>query len=142
MYAYSMAAAHEDLPHFTMMHYMVSNTDMDEEGWKWIDNLETDVCQPPKVTAGDNDLGISSMTFYPGKPMPTVVHFCQFFRIGELGFHKRRLQKSIFDCDFPLLVDPPLDIGKLDYKNRDGEVSNELCMYGCMHVLVIVHEET
>ena len=123
MYAYSMAAAHEDLPHFTVMHYMISNTDMDEEGWRWIDQLETDVCEPPKVSPGTNDLGISEITFYPGRPMPTVVHFCQFFRIGELGFHKRRLQKALFDCDFPLLIDPPIDVGKLDYKNRDGEVS-------------------
>ena len=32
MYAYSMAAAHEQLPHFTMYHYMVSNTFIDGEG--------------------------------------------------------------------------------------------------------------
>ena len=46
MYAYSIAAAHEYLPHFTMMHYMVSNTQMrDEEGWKWVDDLGDDVSE-------------------------------------------------------------------------------------------------
>ena len=54
--------------------------------------------------------------------MPTLVHYCQFFRIGELGFHKRRVEESILGCDFPLMVEPPLDIGTLRYKNRDGEI--------------------
>lgn len=39
MYAYSMAAAHQELPHLTLMNYMISNTDMDEEGWPFIDAL-------------------------------------------------------------------------------------------------------
>ena len=54
--------------------------------------------------------------------MPTLVHYCQFFRIGELGFHKRRIEESILGCDFPLMVEPPTDIGTLRYKNRDGEI--------------------
>eukprot|EP01035_Chromulina_nebulosa_P018906 gene18906-24709_t len=42
MYAYSMAAAHENLPHTILTSYMISNTDMDEEGWKYIDELKDD----------------------------------------------------------------------------------------------------
>lgn len=30
MYAYSMAAAHQELPHLRMDHFMVSNIDIDE----------------------------------------------------------------------------------------------------------------
>jgi hypothetical protein len=47
MYAYSMAAAHVDLPHFTMESLMVSNVHAGDEGWKWIDMLEDNVCEPP-----------------------------------------------------------------------------------------------
>lgn len=40
MYAYSMAAAHEKLPHFQFEHFMVSNTDAGGEGWPLIDKLD------------------------------------------------------------------------------------------------------
>ena len=122
-----------------MMHYMVSNTAMNEEGWKWIDALEDDVCQPPAVVQAGTPASSTSSTsggagdplptaaidrtaYYPGRPMPTVVHHCQFFRIGELGFQKRRIEMNIFNCDFPLMVDPDVGVGKLRYKNRDGEI--------------------
>ncbi|KAJ1434200.1 hypothetical protein B484DRAFT_394152 [Ochromonadaceae sp. CCMP2298] len=109
MYAYSMAAAHEQLPHFTVENMMVSNTDAYDEGWKWVDQLKDDVCVPP--TEG---------IYYPDLQMPSVVHFCQFFRAGELGFQKRRIKKALFDCDAPMMEDPPLNLGTVKYKNRDG----------------------
>ena len=111
MYAYSMAAAHRNLSHITMTHYMVSNIDMDEEGWKYIDAFGDNVCNPP----------INGI-FYPNKPLPNVLHYCQFYRSGEIGFQKRRVRKSIFDCDKPMFAALPLDLGKNRYKNRDGEV--------------------
>lgn len=113
MYAYSMAAAHQNLPHVTLLNYMVSNTDADDEGWPHIDALGSDVCQPPDTN------GI----FYPGKVFPTVLHFCQFYRAGIFGFQKRRLQKFLFSCDYPILRELPIDLGNITYKNRDGEVS-------------------
>lgn len=113
MYAYSMAAAHEDLPHATMEHFMVSNTQMHGEGWKFIDALQDDVCRPA-----------FNGIYYPGMPLPTFLHHCQFFRVGELGFQKRRIPKSLFECDKPLLADIPEGFAKLDYKNRDGEVNS------------------
>lgn len=112
MYAYSMAAAHENLPHFTMYHYMISNTFMDGEGWPWIDNLGDDVCQPPDAEGH----------YYPGLPLPIFLHYCQFFRAAEIGFQKRRVRKVAFDCDYPLMKELPRNLGKTTYKNRDGEV--------------------
>jgi hypothetical protein len=112
MYAYSMAAAHVDLPHTTMVHYMVSNVDTGkDEGWSYIDPMGDDVCEDPVD-------GI----FYPGKPLPNVLHHCQFYRSGEIGFQKRRIRKSIFECDQPMLAALPKELGKNRYKNRDGEV--------------------
>ena len=122
MYAYSMAAAHESLPHFSMSHYMISNTFANDEGWRWIDTLQDDICLPPTQT-GISDTGIPMYRYYNSQPLPNLLHYCQFFRIGEIGFHKRRIKPEIFNCDFPLMLDPPIDIGKTDYKNRDGEVS-------------------
>jgi hypothetical protein len=123
MYAYSMGAAHAELPHFTMTHYMVSNTFVNEEGWPWIDVLDTDVCVPPTATSDSDPNGVGErLEFYPGKSMPIFLHYCQFFRAGELGFQKRRFRKDMFQCDRPMMVDPPLDLGTVDYKNRDGEI--------------------
>lgn len=114
MYAYSMAAAHEELPHFTVLHHMVSNTHMAEEGWKWVDVLNDDVCVPPDASTG---------LYYSDKPMPTFLHYCQFFRSGEFGFQKRRIRKSIFDCNSPMMAELPSKLGTSEYKNRDGEVN-------------------
>ncbi|CAE7489782.1 unnamed protein product, partial [Symbiodinium microadriaticum] len=123
MYAYSMAAAHNRLPHLQLDHFMVSNVDMDQgEGWQWVDALGDDTCVAP------NAEGI----FYPDRPMPTFVHYCQFFRAAEWGFHKRRVYGDIFSCHRPMLLDPHLPHGDrapadrritmVDFKDRDGEI--------------------
>ncbi len=111
MYAYSMAAAHEELPHLRMDHFMVSNIDAGGEGWPWVDALGDDVCQPPVD-------GI----YYPTKPLPTFAHYCQFYRAEKIGYHKRRMPGDIFSCEKPLLVDIPPSLAFVDHKNRDGEV--------------------
>ena len=98
-------------PLFTMMSFMVSNTHVNDEGWRWVDNLDNRVCEPPV-----------DGVFYPGFILPSVLHFCQFFRAGEFGFQKRRIKKNLFDCDQPLMAALPRDLGVVDYKNRDGEV--------------------
>ena len=112
MYAYSMAAAHEDLPHLSPVHHMVSNIDTgDAEGWAHIHALE-DVCEPPKD-------GI----FFPGKPLPSVLHYCQTYFAGKLGFSKRRVSKQIFSCEHDMLVDPSEMLKGVDYIVTDSDVS-------------------
>lgn len=113
MYAYSMASAHEKLPHFQMEHYMISNTDAGGEGWPWIDALsDEEVCAPPVN-------GI----FLPDKPLPTVMHFCQFYRAGEIGFGKRKLPRDIFSCESPLLVEPSSNLSVTDFRIRNEKVN-------------------
>jgi hypothetical protein len=46
MYAYSMAAAHEKLPHLQVDNYMVSSSDAGGEAWPHVDGLPQ-VCIPP-----------------------------------------------------------------------------------------------
>ena len=80
MYSYSMAAAHEKLPHLQLENYMVSDVYGYGEGWPHVLSL-TDVCVPPVD-------GI----FYPGLSLPNLVHYCQSYRIGNLGFFKRAVR--------------------------------------------------
>jgi hypothetical protein len=110
MYAYSMAAAHENLPHLQMEHYMVSNTDSPGEGWPLIDRLN-DACRPPVD-------GI----YFSGTPLPTVVHYCQSFRAGAFGFAKRQAPKNMFSCESPMFADLPNDLDKINWRNKDGKV--------------------
>jgi hypothetical protein len=192
MYAYSMAAAHVDLPHFTMESLMVSNVHAGDEGWKWIDMLEDNVCEPPvdgvfypgmlvrhcggmclvcayidailldsvvpmsshlhtcaapsqrrwcdrsqvsvvvsyvplslftSTLRSDHRLSLTNSTAVcSGKVLPDVLHFCQFYRAGEFGFQKRRIKKQMFECGHEMMAELPRDLGKINYKNRDGEV--------------------
>lgn len=110
MYAYSMGAAHEQLPHTQLENYMVSNVHAGGEGWPLVDKLE-DPCVPPDET------GI----FYPGQPLPSVVHYCQGYRAGEIGIMKHRIPKQTFTCGQPLLLEPPVELGFTDYHMKDGK---------------------
>jgi hypothetical protein len=74
--------------------------------------------------------------------MPSVLHFCQFYRAGEFGFQKRRIKKEMFNCDHPLMAELPRDIGKIDYKNRDGEVSAWFWRQLCCVTRIQLHLDT
>ena len=111
MYAYSMAAAHERLPHLQIENYMVSSSDAGGEAWPHVDRL-TQVCVPP-----DED-GI----FYKGLPMTTVVHYCQGYRVGDIGYQKRRVPHNIFSCESPMLMDLPQDLGQTLYNIKSEKV--------------------
>ncbi len=111
MYAYSMAAAHERLPHLQVDHYMVSNIDAGGEGWKWVDELQQNVCQP-----------YNGELFFPGENLPTVLHFCQTYRVGEFTFTKRRVPHSLFTCDSPMFADTPPELASSDFIIKNGQV--------------------
>jgi hypothetical protein len=116
MYAYSMASAHERLPHLQLDHYMVSNVEAGGEGWDWVDKLEQ-VCIPP------NQDGV----FYENHDLPTVVHYCQSYRAAEYFFAKRRVPHDLFDCNHPLFVELPSSIAQSDYFiNKNAEVRRRL----------------
>lgn len=101
MYAYSIAAAHNKLPHLRLDHYMISNIDAAGEGWPWIDKIEDYVC-------GD----------YPdmGLDQPVFLHYCQFYRVEHWGFHKRRVDEHLFSCESPLFKIPPEDLEDTHWK--------------------------
>jgi hypothetical protein len=54
--------------------------------------------------------------------MTTVVHYCQNYRAGELGFQKRRVPHDIFSCESPMLAIPPANLAESKYKVKAGKV--------------------
>lgn len=114
MYAYSMAAAHLDLPHFQMEQYMVSNTEAGAEGWPWVDSLE-DSCMSPDA------VGI----FYRDKPIPTVLHYCQTFRLGGLSFYKGAHRDKFIDCNTSPMPAMPPSACRIDLKGISWEKERE-----------------
>lgn len=86
MYAYCMAAAHLDLPHQLVDHLMISNVNCGGEGWPFVDALkqntgEENVCET--MMTGSVDLLNSPQSAIP---LPTVIHFCQRYTIGDTFF--------------------------------------------------------
>jgi hypothetical protein len=107
-----MAAAHERLPHLQLDHHMVSHPDAYSEGWEWVDALP-EACLPP------NEEG----EYYPGYNLPTVIHYCQSYRVGEYFFTKRRVPHDIFDCGHPIFVDLPRTLAQSEYFiNKNAQV--------------------
>ena len=126
MYAYSMAAAHEKLPHLSMYHYMVSNSEGGGEGWEYVDDLE-DVCEQPsslvEVPGQPTHMGnVRVERFYEGKPLPVLFHYCQHFSITpELSFYKgAHRDASSMSCEtkpYPMCL--PDTVGKhIDFKQH------------------------
>lgn len=125
MFAYCIAAAHLNLPHQLIDHLMVSNTQVGGEGWNFVDNLTKNVgsnhvCEIMTNTDVDSLHSPASTV-----PLPTVIHYCQRYIIGQWFFGKRRVPKNYFTCDHPLLKVPPMDLDEIEYKIAPGEADSE-----------------
>ena len=44
-----------------------------------------------------------------------VIHFCQRYEVDKYFYAKRKVPHDIFTCDFPLLVEPPMNLGSGKY---------------------------
>jgi len=131
MFAFCIAAAHLELPHQNIDSLMISNVDCAGEGWDFVDAISEkegtkDFCtiamDPPM-----SRMGLSPTS--PSSPLavPSVVHFCQRYFIGDWFFGKRKMPKNFFTCESALLAEPPGDIvstvdfggpKKMDLKHR------------------------
>jgi peptidyl serine alpha-galactosyltransferase len=122
MYAYSMAAAHEKLPHAIFYQYMVSNAEGGGEGWDFVDDLD-DVCMAPmspaEVVSEPDSTGIKVERFFADSPMPILFHYCQHFKItNTLSFYKGGHRDNIMSCNtqpFPM-CESGKDGHGIDYK--------------------------
>ena len=83
--------------------------------------------------------------FYPGTPLPTVVHYCQSFISSEFGFEKRAVPHDLFSCESPMLMDPPEDLAKKTYmvkkKNmkKKEDSFDRVCFYFYCFNIIIFH---
>eukprot|EP01065_Artemidia_motanka_P010763 TRINITY_DN15762_c0_g1_i1.p1 TRINITY_DN15762_c0_g1~~TRINITY_DN15762_c0_g1_i1.p1 ORF type:complete len:507 (+),score=167.50 TRINITY_DN15762_c0_g1_i1:62-1522(+) len=138
MWAYSMAAAHLDVPHQRYDHFMVSNTRADGEGWQWVDELKTMSCRDPGPFLAT------------ARRLPTVLHAASHAKVGyppipadrhgydieehPLGgdlwnFHKGHVPAEFLDCDQPLLVRPPDDLFNVQTETLGRREAFFVCLY-------------
>jgi len=110
MFAFCIAAAHLELPHQMIDSLMISNTGAGGEGWPMIDKIPIDgMCEFAKNP--DHKLNA----------VPSVIHYCQRYMIGDWFFSKRKMLKNFFECRSPLMKVPPGEIIKeVDYKKPPG----------------------
>mmetsp|Transcript_33223 Transcript_33223/g.54288 ORF Transcript_33223/g.54288 Transcript_33223/m.54288 type:complete len:425 (+) Transcript_33223:3-1277(+) len=95
MYAYCLAAADRGLPHEVVDSMMISAADAYGEGWDMIDKIpDEEVCLT----------GIAPNQSL--HPLPTVLHYCQNYGVGDVLFTKYLMPDDIFTCQKPLLIEP------------------------------------
>ena len=100
MHAYSVAAAHLKLPHQLTPEFMVSDISGggNHEGFKFLDNVtRAEACSPE----------------IPQENLPLVLHYCQRYSLGRWFFSKYKLREDFFECEAPLLKEPPLNIAEI-----------------------------
>lgn len=113
MFAFSLAAAHLELPHQLIDSLMISNAGAGE-GWELINKI------PREETCH-----FAQSADHEQYPVPSVIHFCQRYNVGPWLFAKHRTPKDIFSCESPLFREPESDIAtKYNYKkNPEGETT-------------------
>ena len=111
MFAFCIAAAHEELPHQLMDSLMISAVNAGGEGWPLVDAIPAE-----EVCAFAKNIDHSKYA------VPSVVHLCQRYMMGdEWFFSKRKVPADIYDCDVPLFSEPPDDLAvKYDFKQAPG----------------------
>ena len=99
MHAYSIAAAHLKLPHQLAKGFMVS--DVGASRLEAFDFLQG-------VTRRD-----ACLADIPVEKLPYVMHYCQRYAVGRWFFSKYKLREDFFDCDAPLMREPPKNVAEM-----------------------------
>mmetsp|Transcript_33810 Transcript_33810/g.54860 ORF Transcript_33810/g.54860 Transcript_33810/m.54860 type:complete len:556 (-) Transcript_33810:243-1910(-) len=133
MYAYIMAAAHYNLKHTRLEHFMVSDVGAAElEAWPWVEKIDSMSCQDPTIN-------YPASSFPPfnsaqNSPLiPALIHAAQHYKAvypktGETwNFHKGHIPGQILDCEQPLVVSPPDDLFNVQTNNRDKRSAFMVC---------------
>lgn len=109
MYSASLAAAHLGLPFHLVPDFMISDDKVQNEGWSGIDSADpNDLCDVEKI-----------------QHLPLVHHYCQRFGLGEFFFNKHVFNTGFFDCQQPLLRDPPRNVALLYNYSHYGDGTNK-----------------
>lgn len=113
MHGYSTAAAHLQLPHKLARGFMVS-TIATSENFDFVDSQlnRTTACEAAAV-GSEYDRQVSSSLIMSTQRLPYVLHYCQRYALGRFFFSKYKLNENFFDCDAPLMREPPLNVGDI-----------------------------
>jgi peptidyl serine alpha-galactosyltransferase len=98
MHAYSIAAAHLEMPHQLSKGFMISDVGTGHEAFGFLDNLTR------KETC---------LAEFPKEKLPFVLHFCQRYALGRWFFSKYKLREDFFECDAPLMREPPRNVAEI-----------------------------
>lgn len=95
MYAYCLGAAHHELPHDRLDHFMISNHRADGEAWEFIDKLEQRSGHNPCLGSHHppQDAALPLLVHYPGEVIPIIDP-----ARGGWKFHKKHMPHNIYDC--------------------------------------------
>lgn len=134
MYAYSVSAAHLELPHLRLDTYMTSDVDSYGEAWPYVDQLPVDhMCTHDLSTSTDklpvrrmplwsrrNDKGTyltinQRCCVFSLSVLQFLLHYCQRYKVGkEHNFWKRDIPHDIFSCQSqPIELPDQKDINRL-----------------------------
>jgi hypothetical protein len=107
MFGYSIAAAHLGLKHQLALGLMISNPDVDREGWQFL-----------------QDVAPQDLALHRPKPaeLPNVLHYCQNYAVGNFFVSKYYIPDNFLTCEAPLLLEVSNDaVMKSDfYRNSKG----------------------
>lgn len=118
MFAYSLAAAHLNLPHQVAWSFMISDVDATSlEGWDLIrtSHSKKDMCTPGSIAKSS---------------LPHVLHYCHRYTLGKFVFGKHRVPNDFISCESHLFAEPPPDLAeKFDFfvePDKDKDVRTSL----------------
>lgn len=116
MYAFCIAAAHLELPFQLIDSLMISNVGAGGEGWPMIDELpHEDLCEFAKKPKHEEH------------PIPSLIHLCQRYSVGDWFFSKRKMPQNFFECEQPLLEEPPSNVVlESNYKHPPGGARKDI----------------
>jgi hypothetical protein len=116
MYGYSIAAAHLKLPHKLARGLMISTVDH-YENFDFVDTTlnRTNTCEAAIAAASSTtQRGITTPSVQVSvAKLPYVLHYCQRYALGRFFFSKYKLNEQFFECDAPLMMEPPLNVGDI-----------------------------
>jgi hypothetical protein len=115
MHAYSTAAAHLQLPHHLAKAFMASDVPSQDFFSVIGDRLtKANACQAgiESISRTTDNEKITNEPIIDEQHLPYVLHFCQRYALGRWFFSKYKVHENVFDCDAPLLMEPPLDVAE------------------------------
>ena len=125
MFAMTMATANLTLGWSLVSHYMVSapGTASPTEAWAWVQDIAVGPSGASAVCAGADATTLPFATRGRSRvALPTVLHYCQRYKLAEHAFLKRKIEHDFFKCGGSPM---PFDIKKILARLKQPPVTSE-----------------